>query len=396
MAVFDRARNRHLIYVAGFLMDFVCAFIVGAVAVYAVELGASPVQLGLIGATGAALYVAASLSAGRLCDRFSRKISILAYCAVGAAASLLFVRARLIAELFIYYGLYHLSIGLFWPTLQSLLADSRHRRNLTTTLGNFCLSWSLGFAAGHYACGWLTRIDSRLPFLWCVYLSLAILLVCLALSDLEGDEKSASRDYLDRAEGKPRALWEKYLVCGWLANFTLVFILGTAKMLFPKLALDVDGLDRSTLGLMLALIHGGQFLMFWLVRYWHGWQYNRRVYLTVQLLALPGTGLLAFTSSVFTYAAGMLLVGICAGFTYTSSIYYSASRPPDSSTRTGFHEAFIGLGILIGPLTGGFVAGKWGLHAPYTLGILLAVSVLLLQSWLLYRPAHSFDKAKVS
>jgi len=387
MVFFPVLSNRHHIYAAGFLMDFACAFIVGAVAVYGIELGASPVQLGLIGATGAALYTVASLWAGTLCDRFSRKKSILAYCAMSIMASLLFVRARAIAELYIYYGLFHFSIGLFWPTLQSLLADSRHRRNLATTLGNFCLAWSLGFSGGHYICGWLTRADSRLPFIWCVFLILAILLVCLMLSDREGDEKSASRDYLDRAEGKPRDLWKRFLICGWLGNFTLVFILGSAKMLFPKLALDVDGLDRAVLGLMLALIHGGQFLTFWLVKYWHGWQYQKKVYLALQLLALPGAGLLAFTGGVPAYAAGMLLTGICAGFTYASSIYYSTSRPPDAATRTGLHEAFIGLGVLFGPLAGGFVAGKWGLHAPYTLGTLLAVASLLVQGWLLYRPA---------
>ncbi|MBW7996417.1 MAG: MFS transporter [Candidatus Glassbacteria bacterium] len=365
-------------------MDFVCAFMIGGVAVFALELGAGPVHLGTIGATGAALYIVCSILAGKLSDRFSRKRSLLLYCLLSLGASLLFTRAGSLVELYLYYGLFHVAIGLYWPTLQSLLADSRHGRNLSRTLSNFCLSWSLGFTVGHYTCGKLTEFDTILPFTWCVYLSLVIFALGFTLSEEEGGEKSASRDFLERP-GVSSRLWSRFLVCGWIANFTLVFTLGAAKMLFPKLALDVDHLDRTELGIMLALIHGGQFAMFWLVKYWHSWQYNRRTYLLTQLLALPGAGLLAFSNSVAGYAAGMLLIGITAGFTYSSSIYYSTSRPPESANRTGIHEAFIGMGILFGPLAGGLVADIWNLHSPYVLALLLIAVSLALQAWLLLR-----------
>ena len=379
--------NRYRIYAASFLMDFVCAFVVGGGAVYAVELGATALELGLMGALGAALYVITSLAAGHLSDRFSRRKSLILYCSLALVSCVLLTRAATLTGLFIWYPMYHAVIGFYWPTVQSLLADSRHRRNLASTLGNFCISWSLGFTTGHYICGVLTRIDSRLPFTWSVVLSLLILVVAYSLSDFEGEQRMASADYLARSDGGNRVIWRKFLICGWLANFTLVFILSSAKMLFPKLALDVDHMDKATLGLMLALIHGGQLMVFWLAKYWHGWQYNRRVYLLTQLLALPGAGLLALSSNVFAYAAGMLLIGISCGFTYTSSIYYSTSRPPDSSTRTGYHEAFIGLGILLGPLSGGVVSDHWNLHSPYILCALLALVALALQTWLLYRPA---------
>ncbi|MBT4510900.1 MAG: hypothetical protein HOC20_01640, partial [Chloroflexi bacterium] len=78
--------NRHLIYSGSFLMDFICAFVVGGVAVYALELGAGPVHLGTIGATGAGLYVICSLLAGRLCDKFNRKRSLLVYGLICLAA----------------------------------------------------------------------------------------------------------------------------------------------------------------------------------------------------------------------------------------------------------------------------------------------------------------------
>ena len=378
--------NRYRIYVSSFLMDMVCAFVVGAGAVYAIELGAGAMELGLLGATGAAFYVLSCILSGKLCDLLSRKAIILSAAVFAALSCLMLTRAATLSELYIYYSGFHVGIGFFWPALQALLADSRHARNLAVTLGNFCIFWSLGFTVGHYVCGYLTEVSATLPFAWCVATSLVIVIICFTLSESEGKDKEASADFLIRANAQTRILWKRFLVSGWLANFTLVFTLSAAKMLFPKLALDVDHLDRAVLGIMLALIHGGQVLMFWLAKYWHGWQYKRRTYLLTQLLALPGTALLAFTSNVAAYAAGMLLIGLCAGFTYTSSIYYSTSRPPESATRTGIHEAFIGLGVLFGPLAGGFVSGLWDLHSPYILCAVLVVSVFAAQAWLLYQP----------
>ena len=77
-----------------------------------------------------------------------------------------------------------------------------------------------------------------------------------------------SEDYLSRRDPQERLLWRRFLLSSWTANFAVVFMLGAVKMLFPKFALDSDQMSRAMLGLMLALLHGGQLLMFGLVKYW--------------------------------------------------------------------------------------------------------------------------------
>jgi len=378
--------NRHRIYLTSALMDLVYAFVVGAVAVYAVELGATAMQLGYIGSLGAALYALSCYLSGHLPDHLSRKKIVFWATLFSALSCLGLANSTVLSRIYLFFGSFNFALGFFWPNLQSLLADSRHRRSLTATLGNFCVFWSLGFTVGHYICGYLTRISSTFPLGWSVALCFAILAVNLTLSDSEALKKMGSADFLSRIDNKSRLLWSRFLICGWLANFSVVFIVGSAKMLFPKLALDVDHLDRQTLGLMLALIHAGQVLTFLVTKYWHGWQYNRRTFLLTQFLTLPGAGLLALTSNSFCYAAGMFLIGSSYGFTYSASIYYSTSRPPEFKTRTGIHEAFIGLGILFGPLIGGFVSLLWNLHAPYFFGLLLLVATIGIQAMILYRP----------
>ncbi|MBN2288858.1 MAG: MFS transporter [Candidatus Glassbacteria bacterium] len=380
-----KLRNRHRIYLSSFLMDCVYAFVIGAAAVYAVELGATPVQLGILGASGPACYTLTCLLGGMLSDRLSRKLLSQTSVLVAAASCLGLSRATELWHLYLFYGLFNGVQGFFWPPLQSLLADSSHRRSLTATLGNFCISWSSGFIIGHLVCGYLTVASAVLPFSWAALINLLILAVNSTLSESEGSIKSSSEDYLAHRGSQERVLWHRLLISGWVANFTLVFTLSAVKMLFPKFVLDNDQMGKAMLGLMLALLHGGQFLMFGLVKYWHTWQYKRLTYLAMQLIVLPGTLLLGLGASLFSFAAAMFLIGLCAGFTYTASIYYSTSRPPGTGTRTGVHEAFIGMGIMGGPLAGGFVAATWNLQSPYLMCALLLVVSVALQSAILYR-----------
>jgi len=91
--------NRYRIYVSSFLMDMVCAFVVGAAAVYAIELGAGPMHLGLLGATGAAFYIISCILSGKLCDLLSRKAIILSSSVLVALSCLMLTRAA--ARLFL-------------------------------------------------------------------------------------------------------------------------------------------------------------------------------------------------------------------------------------------------------------------------------------------------------
>ncbi len=383
-----RLYNRHIVYTAAFLMDVVYPFALGAAAVYAVEMGASAIELGYIGASGSFLYALSSIIGGKLCDRFSRKAIIIVNTVFAGVSCYLLFLSTSVWQLCLYFGLFYGFLGFFWPPIQALIADSTHRKDLITTLSNFCLSWSFGLSAGHLVCGYLTRSSAILPFFWGVVICAVILVLTFSLSDSEGKARSGSEDFLSRSDSPARnaETWKRFIWCAWLSNFALVFVIGSIKMIFPKLALEVDHMDRSVLGILLALIHAGQMIMFWVVRYWHGWQYNRKLYLLFQIVTLPGTLLLAVTGNVFLYGAAMVLIGVSGGFSYTASIYYSTSCPPGSANRTGIHESMIGLASLAGPLICGYVASAWNLHAPYIACTAVVLAAILLQAWLLYRP----------
>ena len=384
--------NRHIIYTTSFLMDFIYAMVVGACAVYAVELNATSLQLGILGAIGPAGYVLTCIASGYLSDRISKpRLANWATAALIISCAGLYFSSTL-WHLYIFFGLFNVFLGFYWPPIQMVIADSSHSRSMTHTLGNFCIFWSAGFIVGHIACGYVTEINSRDPFAISILPLLLIIYLITRINDNEASQKHSNTDF--ETSGKITAsekivLWKRFLLASWAGNFAVVFAFGCVKMLFPKLALEVDAISKVNLGIILALLHVGQIAMFFTVRYWQSWQYNKTLYLVVQLGLIPGVLFIALTSNVLAYAAGMLLIGLSGGFAYTASIYYSVSRPPNTGNRTGLHEAIIGMGVLSGPLVGGIGAYALGLHAPYWISALMAAAMILLQIILLTRGVKS-------
>ena len=69
--------------------------------------------------------------------------------------------------------------------------------------------------------------------------------------------------------------------------------------------------------------------------------------------------------------------------TFTASIFYSLYAEGAAGRRTGFHEAIVGSGFLIGPLAGGFAAEYLGPRSPYLLAAMAILCAIVFQTYLL-------------
>ena len=96
--------NRHRIYLTSALMDLVYAFVVGAVAVYAVELGATAMQLGYIGSLGAALYALSCYLSGHLPDHLSRKKIVFWATLFSALSCLGLAYSTVLSRIYLFFG----------------------------------------------------------------------------------------------------------------------------------------------------------------------------------------------------------------------------------------------------------------------------------------------------
>jgi len=79
------------------------------------------------------------------------------------------------------------------------------------------------------------------------------------------------------------------------------------------------------------------------------------------------------------FILAFLGIGFAGGMTYFSSIFYSIHKQDKKGKKSGFHESFLGLGIALGPITGGLAVREFGLRAPYILAIIVFAASIVVQ-----------------
>lgn len=90
--------------------------------------------------------------------------------------------SRSLVLVFVLYGLFGLSLSLFWPPLMGWLSFGKEDRTLNTALGRFNISWSGGNIIAPFWAGYLLRRGITLPFKTAVLIMTVICLSVLAAS----------------------------------------------------------------------------------------------------------------------------------------------------------------------------------------------------------------------
>ncbi len=171
-----------------------------------------------------------------------------------------------------------------------------------------------------------------------------------------------------------------FIYIGWAANFAAWFAIGASQALFPELAKIPSVLiGDSFLGVLFALIAGGEIAVFLILRKTSRWHYNYRLLFLFQLLGIGGLLILSLNSHPALFILAFLGIGFAGGMTYFSSIFYSIHKQEAKGRKSGFHESFLGLGVALGPITGGLAVRGFGLRAPYILAIAVFVASIIVQ-----------------
>ena len=364
-------RGRNGLYFAAFFMDLCLGSMGFAVPLVALQLGAGSLELGFVGA-GAFIYPVTCVIGGPVSERLGRR----ATCALGAltasAACLSLTAVRTIPWLLALQCFTSFGQGLFWPPLQAWIAEQRDPRPLAGSLGRFNVAWSVGLALGPLLAGQLSPRGLWLPF-WVAGIGyLGVLLTILLIAP--GDRGAEHPDIQPRTRREALS----FLYIAWVCNFASWFMSVAVKVLFPELAQALQ-IPKPTLGLLITAIGLGQVLAFWGLGRGRWWQYRLWPILAAQAVGMVGMVLLARGQATAVFALGMLLAGGMTSMTYTASLFYSLRAPGRGrGLRTGLHEANLGTGILLGPLTGGWAASATGdLRAPYLLALAVIAATAL-------------------
>lgn len=355
------------LYVASALVDSVTAAYSIAVFAFAQEeLGASPAELGYLGAAIAGAYSAGCLLTAGWSDRrgslgFLR--GSLTSLVVVVVATLLAAGLRSLAALFAINLAYGLAIALFWPPFLRELSLLSPGRLLWRSVGVFNFSWAAGSAVGSYG-GPALFADVGLGATLGILAGVLVLaLGALALRAPKGVKESEHglEEAVDPVEG---AL---FLRLAWISNFCASFAMGAVGSLMVYVGAR-RGFGLHEIGLVLFAKDFGRFLGFVAFRTWPGWHYRIRWLLGGQAIGGAALVLAGYVHPIPALLVLVAALGAFSGLSYYSSLYYGLNLRSGEGKKSAVHEGILAAGWCLGPLACGAVGDRF----PSWPGVVLA------------------------
>lgn len=365
-----------LVYLPALFIDFAFSSVLTNSSFYTSTLNFSSTFLGVLVAIATAFYTFLAIPCGKLSDRIERHRMLYMGCILIGLVSILLRFCSSKVHLLSIFPCIGISMALFWPAYEAWLAEREGEGKLIHRVMLFNLFWSTGITMGPTVSGYLYK-DTQ-PFTP-LYLSAAVALITLITiycCNLQPDKSNIGKQS-DQTQTlfPPPSERKKYLNIARCANFTSWFALGVLRWLNPKLTKDM-GIIPTTFGNMMLALGGLQTFTFLFLGTGFSTRWHYRI---APLVIVQGLAILCFIgiwwiNNVIFWIFAFAVIGISVAFTYFGSLYYGLHMHTDKGNKSGWHEAVLGLGSLLGPLFGGIAAdSRFGIKSPYMLcaGIIL-------------------------
>ena len=377
-----KINEKMMITVVPFWMDLSASIFYLAAPLVVIDLGGNPIELGLIGTITASVHMTLANLAGRLSDRFGRRMLMIAGPLIFGLSCLLMTQMANVKGVLALAALNGLGMAIFWPAFQAWIAESQNGSGLARNIGSFNMSWTASHLIGPTLSGVLFGLYSRLPFWLAAVLCFGLFLAMRASATERVPEPQIGIEP-SPPEPEKSSNGKNFLYAIWIANFASFFILGNARYQFPKLAREMM-MSPYAIGLLMSCIGLAQFLGFFLLRGSERWHFNKFYLLGAQLLAAAGLLLIYSSAGNGSLPSAFIMLGLCASLTYYSSLYYAVRLMKRKGKGAGLHESILGSGVVLGPLLGGIAAHTAGLRAPYILCLTVLAAVIAVE-WMLMR-----------
>ena len=163
----------------------------------------------------------------------------------------------------------------------------------------------------------------------------------------------------------------------WLASPFAYIAINTLLAVMPAIAGKL-GLSPTRVGLFCSIWFFGRFIAFAVFWKWAGWHYRFRWLLSAFLLLIGSFMAILLAHELWIVIVAQVFFGFATGLIYYSSLFYAMDVGEASSEHSGWHEAFIGMGIFAGPALGALAlqlapenpdAGTWAVTALLVCGL---------------------------
>ena len=371
------------VYLPVLLIDFAFSSILTNTSFYTSHLGLSSTFLGVLMAVTNGVFALLAIPCGRFSDRIERRYILYAACLILSGVSIGLALCRNSGHLMSVFPGIGISMALFFPAYEAWLAEQEGEGDLIQRIMLFNLFWSIGMTLGPAFSSYLYGGANPFRPFYLAGIFAILTLVTIWCSRIAKSDPSNLSVHTDESDSEPPEILYPplpvrmtYLHLARCANFVSWFALGVLRQLAPKLTLEM-GIRPVIYGNLMLILGGVQTLAFVFLGtgYSTRWHYRFSPLLIIQLLAILSFLGIGLTQHTILWAFAFAAIGVSVAFTYFSSLYYGLDRHADKGNKSGWHEAILGVGILLGPFLGGISAdSSLGVQSPY---LLCAVAITI-------------------
>jgi MFS family permease len=376
----DLAVSLWFLLASCFIVQTLVGFVGLAVPIYAANVGASPLLVGVIGAMGGLTYSFMPLVAGFLSDKVRRKNLLLLALFLYGFACAIYLPTQTPSMLVPIKMVEWVAVAIFWPSAEALLTELSEQQ-IEKNLRKFNLSWGSATIISPVIGGGLISFLG-VKTLFILSSAAAFALAFISTTKIKEPPKGGLNSKHERPQseiGGSETSGES-IATAVVSVVLFAFIGGVIYNLFPAQATSL-GIPAYEIGL---IIFANGF--FRIVAFTEAYKIEAKigrnsVFLAGALTLAVASGIAAFSSTTPLFAIAFAIFGFGMGILYASSIaQILKSRGHARGYAAGIFESFLGVGTFLGSSMGGLASECYALNAPYILCLLISMSTALYQT----------------
>ncbi len=384
-----------LIYLFPAIMDLVLFVVFFMTTVRAAQQGASASGVANLLTVWAVVYMFSSLLVGRWVNRKNAAALLIVACLSTAALAVAFVPCQKLATMYVLMAAEGVAMALFFTPFQVFMrvVGESKRRPITTSVGLYTLSWSMGAALGPLVSGfvwqsWGWRICHALNGLIALGVAFGIYLLkhhAQPTPTPTADLESALPDLngLDRYRRLPDLAW-----MGWVFSGIGCVAVTMIRGVFPSSGNALE-IPKSEQGIILFILSVVQAVVGLVLARSRWWMYRPLPILGFGLFGLAGLILFSLAHSTVAFGIAATCFGVWSGSFFFYLVFHSLVHPERSARYVSINEAMVGLTSILGPLLGGLIGDYFSLESAYR-----TMAIIVLPALCIHAGLHLIVKEK--